>query len=425
MLNPDFLHFDNNGTTPLDPRALAVMKKFASCSNPSRQGKDAAKERAIIQSAEKTIMQYCGANLDDYTLLFTSGASESNNFILQSCCYSFHERAKKINKVVIPHIIISATEHASLMGCAKMLQDRGHAEITYVQPDLTGRITLEDVKKLAKKNTCLISIMYANNELPVINDIRNIASWALIRGIPLHSDAVQIFGKFRINIGKIPGLSALSFSAHKFYGPKGCGGIVLAKKLVSGYGLKPLIAGKQQHGLRGGTENVCAIASMAEALKSTIKDRDKKNRKLLDMKNFLLKKLDEIYNFYDYSEVLNKKGEEEKLAPIFLVTLGPTDEKNTMPNTILLAICKTQGEPFCNVRLSKWMEKKKITIGIGSTCNSVSSKASHVLDAIQAPPLVKRGVIRISFGDKNKKKEVGILADTLIDGIEEQCGDLD
>jgi cysteine desulfurase len=426
MLNPNYLHFDNNGTTPMDPRAKAAMEKFASCSNPSRQGKDAAKERLAIEQAKNTILQYCGVSADDFIVIFTSGASESNSFILQSCCYSFHEKAKKMGKQLArPHVILSAMEHASSLECANLMQNRGHAEFTFVRPTSEGQIQLKHVQAALKKNTCLISIMYANNEIPVINEVRKIAEWALSKGIPMHSDAVQVFGKFRINMQKINGLSALSFSAHKFYGPKGCGGILLSRNLVDGYGLKGIIAGKQQGGLRGGTENVCAIAATNAALKATAKGREKKNAKLKEMRDLFLRKMDEMYNFCDYDETLEIEEKGGELMPVFLISLGPKDEKNRLMNTVLLAICKTKGKPFCNVALSKWMERKKITIGIGSTCNSSSDKASHVLEAINATPLIKRGVVRISFGDKNTKKEVSVLVETLIDGIEAQCKDLD
>jgi len=241
----------------------------------------------------------------------------------------------------------------------------------------------------------------------------------------MHSDCVQIFGKYKINI-KRDNIDALSASAHKFYGPKGVGLLIVANTLIDGYGLTGEINGSQQKGLRGGTENVAGIASMLVALKHSFTRRKDKNEKLYKMRLRVLERLAKHFEFNEFANYVYNDQDQEK-KDLELVSLGPPEDKRgfILPNTVLLSICKNRGRPFCNVDLKRYLDKRGYVVSVGSACSTSSAKASHVLNSIGATPVIKRGVIRISFGDQNTMNEVNKFASELVKAIKSQCGDLE
>jgi cysteine desulfurase len=323
-----------------------------------------------------------------------------------------------------PHIITSMVEHHSIIECLKDLTENGDIDVSYIAPTIYGNVLPEDVEKEIRPNTCLITIMFANNEIPVINNIEDIGVIAHKNRIPMHSDCVQIFGKYKIDIIR-NNIDALSACAHKFYGPKGIGVLILNNKLIEGYGLTAEINGSQQHGLRGGTENIAAIASMLTALKYAFMNRKKKNEKLFKLREYFIEKLSKIFEIGDFVEYVN----DEELAsrkPLDIVFLGPPEDKKgfILPNTILLSVAKNRGRPFCNIELKKFLDDKNCVVSIGSACLTKNDKASHVLMAIGAPPVIRRGVIRVSFGDNNTIDEINKFMSVLKQGIEKQCSDI-
>lgn len=416
------IYFDNNATTLVCPPAKKVFMQWASCYNPSSDSKIAKPTRQILEKAQDAILDHCGVSTATHTAIFTSGATESNCLVIRSCVKAFRKKLIERGSDLQPHIIISATEHHSIVECVHDLSESGELDVSYVEPAIYGNILADDVEKEIKPNTCLVSIMFGNNEIPVINNIERIGAVANKHGIPFHSDCVQVFGKFKIDIRK-SNLDALSASAHKFYGLKGIGLLILNNDLIDGYGLTAEINGSQQRGLRGGTENVPAIASLMAALKFAFTNRKAKNKRLFDLRERLLAKLSAEYPMGDF---INYASEEKELPAFELVSLGPPNDKKSyiLPNTVLLAICKNKGKPFCNVELKKFLDAKNAVISIGSACLTSNDKASHVLNAIGAPPVVKRGVIRISFGDNNTAGEVDKFVNLLKQGIEKQCTDL-
>jgi len=439
------VYFDNNGTTLICPQAEKVHIKWLKCYNPSTSSELAKPEKKLIANVQDYILSRCNVSTATHKAIFTSGASESNCFIIRACVKAFKKKLMEKGSELVPHLILSAIEHSASMECAKDLTESGDAVVSYIQPTIYGNILPEDVEKEIKPNTCLISIMYANNELPVINNIKEISKIAHAHSIPLHSDAVQVFGKYKIDI-KQDGIDALSASAHKFYGPKGIGLLIMSNDLINGYKITAEVNGSQQDGLRGGTENVPAIASMGTAMKYAFVNRSEKNKKLYRLRERCLEKLSKHYKFVSYQSYLYDESELPSIVPadtqtdaktddktddnarrdIELVSLGPPEDKKgfILVNTILLAICKNKGRPFCNVDLKKFLDKKGFVISIGSACNTGSSRSSHVMSAIGAPDVIKRGVIRISFGDNNTNAEVDRFVAVLKEGIDAQCKDL-
>jgi cysteine desulfurase len=422
---PDVVYFDNNATTLVCPLAKKVHMSWISCYNASSDSKIAKPAKAMLEKAQDILLAHCQVSSATHTAIFTSGATESNCLIIKSCVRAFKKKRLEKGVDIKPHIVASATEHHSIMECLEDLVASGDIEVTYVRPTIYGNILPKDVEKAIKFNTCLITIMFANNEVPVINNLEEIGKIAHASKIPVHSDCVQIFGKYKIDMNK-HNIDALSASAHKFYGPKGVGVLIINKALIEGYHLKAEIHGSQQYGLRGGTENIAGIASFMGALKYAFTNRKQKNEKLRKLQYTIIEKLKAIYDIGQYENYVNDGTGNNERKTLEIVLLGPPEDKKEfiLPNTVLLAVAKNKGKPFCNVELKKALDAKNFVVSIGSACLTNSDKASHVLTAIGAPPVIKRGVIRISFGDSNTIEEINRFVKILKICIDKQCTDI-
>ncbi len=419
---PNPVYFDNNATTLICQPAKKAHTDWLSCYNASSDSKIAKPARNLLEKAQDGILAHCNVSSATHTAIFTSGGTESNCLIIKSCVKAYKRKLAEKGSELLPHIIASELEHHSIIECLNSLKEAGEIDISLVEPTIYGNILPTDVEKAIRPNTCLITIMFANNEVPVINNIEDIGAVAHKHRIPMHSDCVQIFGKYKIDLIK-NNIDAISASAHKFYGPKGVGVLILSNDLIEGYGLTAEIHGSQQSGLRGGTENVAGIASMMVALKTAFTNRKAKNQRLFKLRDTLLLKLNKLYKFANYIDYLDDSKEKDNIE---LISLGPPDDKKgfILPNTVLLSIAKNRGKPFCNIELKKLLDSKNFVVSIGSACLTKSDKASHVLSAIGAPPVIKRGVIRISFGDNNSVDEINKFVKVLQQGIEKQCADL-
>ncbi len=386
---------DNNGTTLISPDAAKVYASWLKCYNPSSDSKISKRVRDMITKSREYVQKLYNAK--NYEIIFTSGATESNCFILRSSVDSY----KKMRGVT-PHLIVSGVEHHSVLECCDMLEKYGHAEITRVMPNIYGNVLAADIKKAIKPTTCLISIMYANNELGSLNNIPEIGKLAHAHKIPLHSDCVRMVGKYNLDLEK-NNVDAISASFHKFHGPKGIGLLIIKRNFIEGYKLDGQLNGTQQSGLRGGTENAPAIASGIAALKESMKSRDAKNQKIRGLRDKLIKKLSSKIKPEKYQEYLNKNTP----PGTHLVILGPPIDKSRyyIGNTLLFSIANPDKE-ICNVSIKKKLDALGIVVSISSACLTSSPKASHVLDAILAPDLIKRGVFRISFSDQNRDADI-------------------
>jgi cysteine desulfurase len=417
------IYFDNNATTLTCTPAAEAHQRWFSCYNAASDSRSAAPVKKVITDVTNQILAHCEVSSATHTLLFTSGATESNCYIIRACVKSYKKKLLENSRTERPHIVTSQMEHHSILACIEDLVACGEIDVTYVIPTIYGTILPADVEAaIVPETTCLITVMFGNNEVPCINNIEAIGAIAQKYNKPLHSDAVQVFGKFKINMitNKV---NALSASAHKFYGPKGMGLLIIDNDLIAGYQLTGEINGSQQKHLRGGTENVAGIASMGAALKYAHQSRVAKNARLLALRVLLLEKLAARYTMGDYLNYLEEKQDRPDLE---LVNLGPPESKSAycLFNTVLISVAKNRGVPFCNVELKKYLDKKNVVVSIGSACLTSSASASHVLRAIGAPPVIKRGVIRISFADYNTAAEVNEFVRVLQSGIQEQTGDL-
>jgi cysteine desulfurase len=393
------IYLDNNATTKVCDEAKNAMTSWIqSCSNPSGASKISQAGQILIDKFKQQICNVCNITDKKYEIIITSGATESNCSLIRMTIDAWY-RMYPDKK---PHIITSTIEHKSIMECLQQLEDIDKKiDVTYVGPNIYGIIDPAVVESSIQPNTILITIMFANNELGSINPISKISQVAHKHNIPFHSDVVQLFGKIPINMPKF-GIDALSMSFHKLYGPQGIGLLIICKKFVEGYKLKGIINGTQQNGLRGGTESVNNIAGAAAALSCNFTNRDRKNKHLMDLRQHLIDGLKKIAPIIDYSDAISSMV--NKKEPIKFTILG--HPKDVLPNTVLLGVLRYDKE-FCNVKLKNVLEKDYgIIVSIGSACNTTSKKASHIMDAIKATPLVKRGVIRISMADNTSQDEI-------------------
>lgn len=397
------VYLDNNGTTFMSDDVKQIMLSAMDQGNPSGTYAIAERSKKIIDKAKSYLLDVCEVSSDDYLVIFTSGGSESNNYILRTVAEAYrHEMGER------PHIIISAIEHKTSLLCCERLQHLGIADVSYVYPTSQGDISASDVARYIKQNTCLISVMHINNETGIINNIKAIGEVAHKHNIPFHCDAVQSFGKYGFNPNEL-NADAFSISFHKLYGPTGIGAIVIKKALVHGYNLCALICGTQNDGLRGGTESAFLIAGALACMRDNFKNRQDKNEKLLRLKKLFFNKISKKFNVTTWRP-------DSSVRPGFnMIVYGGINI--TCPNTILFSLIYVSKDgsifSFCNRRVRDMLDENKIIVALGSACSK--GTASHVLTAMKVGDFLKKSVIRISFGDYNSEGDVDRLVATFGD----------
>jgi len=395
-IKPKIYYFDNNSTTLIyDDDIKKGIMNWISCGNPSNTLHDLGKNaHDKIEQCRHMISQEL--NIHPCELYFTSCATESNNIALQGIIN--HYIRKDYNKKY--SVITSSFEHPSVRNIFKYYEKHCNIDVIYIDPckDKNDRdfgcikaANIEEAIKQAKSKVILISIMHANNETGAIQDIKEIGSIAKKYEIFFHSDVTQSMGKYII-CPREYNLSSISFSGHKFHGPKGVGGLYISKKCSNIINL--CFGGEQEAHLRPGTENVASIVGISMALLKVHENRKQKNIKLSRMKKYIIEKL----------------GKNEKIK-----ILGASEEK-TLPNTILVML---ENIKTCNKKLVKYLNEKNIYISVGSACQTNSGKTSHVLNTMNLNDDDKTKIIRISLSDYNTMKECVYLVENLLAGIRE------
>ncbi len=436
-VNPfsDYIYMDANATTPILPAALDEYSRTSFLGNASAQyAKNFGDIPKIIDKANRLIGDWLGID-PEYKIIWNSGASEGNNFVIRSC-------ADASSDGLMPHIIASSIEHKTSLECLEQLKKADRIQYTLISPNYQGVIDPVEVAAHIKPNTRLITIMHVNNELGTINPIKQIGEIAKRNNILFHVDAVQSFGKDRIPM-QAWGIDALTASMHKVYGPQGVGLMILSPRFK---GLAQ-ICGTQFEGIRGGTENIPGIAASIVSLQNTWQDRQSKNDRLRRFKLMIVHALDREFGLLPYSEFCGKPdtfrfasigrsdserpialiGRSGSERPIKAIVLGETDPLfnypscNTSPSTLLISFIKTGEYPneyrFCNINLKHALFDRKIIISIGSACNTGVTGPSHVLKAIKAPYIVRSGTVRISMSDLTTEDDVQKFIKNLIECV--------
>ena len=396
-------YLDANATTFMPDIVIKTMIKWTNKGNASSYYDSAKECRQLMETFRQLISTE--HNLDNHTIIFTSGASESNSQILSSTVRSF-----MVKTGYMPHIIVSAVEHKSILTCCEDLKNDGLCQYTKIDVKKSGTeygtVSCEDLESAIKPNTCLISIMTANNETGIINDIPALTAVAHKHKIPFHTDCVQAFGKY----GVYNGVDACSISFHKLHGPPGLGCLILRNNFIEGYGIKAMIAGTQNFGLRGGTENIPAIGASYAAYKFTNLKRKEKNQYLLNMRNYLKKLLSnyiECYYIEDYEQQKNTKNK--------LFWIANRDDGKVLCNTLLFAVYL---DNFCNIKMKEALNKYGIIISIGSACNTASTKSSDVIKALEIPRELWSGILRISLPDNVTQDNIKLFVTHFLELID-------
>ena len=366
-------YFDHAATTPVDPRVLQKMLPYftENFGNPNSQHAYGRRTAAAVDEARDTVASLIGAKPNE--IYFTSGGTESDNWALRGAAHANAERGK--------HLIVSAVEHPAMISTAKELQKEGF-EVTFAAVDEFGRVDLQKLKDSIRPDTTFIGVMTANNEIGTLQPIAEISALARERGILFFTDAVQAAGALKLNV-KEPAVDMLSFSGHKFYGPKGVGVLYVRSGVRVG---KIITGGHQERSMRGGTTNVPGIVGLAEAFRLANEEMAQNNAHVSAIRDrFIARVLREI--------------------PYVKLNGHPKDR---LPNNANFSFRYIEGES-----LLFSLDLAGIAVSSGSACSSGSLEPSHVLLATGLPEGLAHGSIRFSFGKENTAEQIDIAVEKL------------
>ncbi|MFU8838076.1 MAG: cysteine desulfurase family protein [Thiohalomonadaceae bacterium] len=363
------IYLDHNATTPLDPRVLEAMLPWLQdrYGNPSSRHALGRQAKAALELAREQVAALVNAHPSQ--VIFTSGGTEANNLALKG-------------RAMAPgRLQVSAIEHASLLGPARAMQREGW-QLDRLPVDSQGMLDIEAAVASLNDETRLVSLMWANNETGAIQPVAAMAECCRSRGIVMHSDAVQAAGKIPVDFAS-SGVQLLSLSAHKIYGPKGVGALVVDKSLE----LLPLLdGGGQERNRRGGTENIPAIVGFGLAAELARLELPQRSLQLEHLRGRLEQQL----------------AQQLPQAVIFSSGIA------RLPNTVFLAIPGLDGETLIMA-----MDREGIALSSGSACGSAQNEPSPVLRAMGVATELAQGAIRISLGKDNTEQDI----DRLVAGL--------
>lgn len=377
-------YFDYNATTPMCPRAIETFLEAVECfGNPSSKHSLAIEAKDYLNTARRQVACLIGASADE--VVFTSGGTESNNWAIKGAISRRLQQGEGRG-----HAIVSTIEHASILQVAEYLERVLGYDVTYVEPNRDGIVEPETVAAALRPDTRLVSVMLVNNEVGSIQPIKQIAR--LLKGLDIHFhvDGVQGVGKMHVDVHDLE-VDTLSFSAHKFYGPKGIGGLYIRH----GVDLEPLLhGGGQEKGLRGGTEAVGCIAAMGAAAQSTHESLPDIILKTTAFRNLMKALLIEKIPGCGFN--------------------GPQDSALQASNTLSLRIDGIRAEAVAAI-----LDKKYgVQVSLGSACsNNKTVSLSHVLKAMRLSEEEIKGTLRISLGQFSQHEHVIYFVDALAEVV--------
>jgi len=354
---PKPIYLDYNATTPHDPEVIDAMRPFfeEEFGNPSSSHYYGIKPKQAVAKSRKQIAALLNCAPEE--VIFTSGGTESNNFAIKGCAET---RRYKGN-----HIITSQIEHPAVIEVCNFLKTTGY-EASYLPVDEFGLVQLEDLKATIKKETTLISIMHANNEVGTVQPIAEIAELAKKNDIILHTDAAQSVGKISVDVNRL-GVDLLSIAGHKVYAPKGIGALYIRKGLSPA---KYLHGAEQELAMRAGTENVLEIVGLGMACEIARRDLEKNMKHMQAMR-------DRLY------EGIKKECDQVKLN-------GHPQKR--LPNTLSIS--------FFNLEANRILDAigSQVAASAGAACHSDTVKVSEVLKAMNLPLDWAKGTLRLTTG---------------------------
>src|ERR1700685_3000896 len=373
------IYMNNHATTPVDPRVLEAMlpyftEKFGNSASRNHEFGWVAEE--AVENARGQIAKLINASPKE--IIFTSGATESTNLAIKGVAEMYREKGN--------HIITQVTEHKATLDTCKRLEKYGY-EVTYLPVQKDGRINLDELRKAITPKTILISIMYANNEIGVIQPIAEIGKIAKEKGIFFHVDAVQAVGKIPVDVQK-DGIDLMSISGHKIYGPKGIGALYVRRKNPRVQLAAIIDGGGHERGMRSGTLNVTGIIGLGkdcEICQNEMAAESEKLRKLRDrLTESIMSRLDETF--------INGSME------------------HRLPHNLNISFAFVEGE-------SLLMGINDIAVSSGSACTSATLEPSYVLKALGAGDDLAHSSIRFGIGRFNTAEEVDYVGDKVVDVV--------
>ncbi len=373
------IFMDYHSTTPVDPRVLEAMlpyftQKFGNAASKNHSFGWEAEE--AVNKAREQVAQLISCHPKE--VVFTSGATESDNLALKGVASMYREKGN--------HIITAVTEHKAILDTAKRLEKEGF-KVTYLPVKPDGLIDLELLKSSITDQTILISIMMANNEIGVIQPIAEIGQIAKERGILFHTDAAQAVGKIPVNVEAM-GIDLMSFSGHKMYGPKGIGGLYVRRKNPRVRLLPMMDGGGHERGMRSGTLNVPMIVGLGEACEISGKEMIQEGLRLTQMRkklqDHIMGELDEVY--------LNGHPE------------------NRLPQNLNMSFAYVEGE-------SLLMGLKEIALSSGSACTTATLEPSYVLRALGVGSDLAHSSLRFGLGRFTTDEEIEYVGKKVVEAV--------
>ncbi len=362
------IYLDNSATTPVDPRVAAVMMQYLTAE--TKFGNPASKSHAYgweaedaVEEARREVAQLIGA--DPKEIIWTSGATESDNLAIKGIAHFYHKKGK--------HIVTSAIEHKAVLDSCRQLEREGY-EVTYLEPESDGLIDLRKLEASLRDDTILVSIMHVNNEIGVVQDLEAIGRITRERKIFFHSDAAQSAGKIDIDVNRM-NVDLMSFSAHKVYGPKGVGALYVRRKPRVRLEAQ-MHGGGHERGMRSGTLAVHQIAGMGEAFRIAREEMAEESERLMMLRDRFLKGIEGMEEVYVNGDLQHR-----------------------IPGNINVSFNYVEGE-------SLMMALNRLAISSGSACTSASLEPSYVLRAIGRNDELAHSSIRFTFGRFTTEEEV-------------------
>src|SRR5579864_1302749 len=373
------IYMDNHATTPMDPRVLEAMlpyfmEKFGNAASRNHPFGWTAEE--AVEQAREQIAKLIGATAKE--IIFTSGATESDNLAIKGVAEMYAEKGN--------HIITAATEHKAVLDTCKKLEKNGY-RVTYLPVKGDGLIDLDMLRESITDKTILVTIMYANNEIGVIQPVQEIGKICREKGVLFHTDAVQAVGKVPVDVNK-DNIDLMSISAHKLYGPKGVGALYVRRKSPRVQITAIIDGGGHERGMRSGTLNVPGIVGLGKACAIANEEMQQESARLAGLrdrlKDSIMSRLDETY--------IN--GSEE----------------HRLPGNLNISFAYVEGE-------SLLMGINDIAVSSGSACTSATLEPSYVLKALGVGEDLAHSSIRFGVGRFNTQAEVDYVADKVIDVV--------
>jgi cysteine desulfurase len=370
------IYMDNHATTPMDPRVLEAMlpyftDKFGNAASRNHSFGWAGEE--AVENARQQVASLVGATAKE--IIFTSGATESDNLMIKGVAEMYREKGN--------HIITQAIEHKAVLDTCKNLEKHGF-EVTYLPVQRDGRVSPEDVRKAMKPTTILICVMYANNEIGIINPIQEIGKIAKEHGVIFAVDGVQAAGKVPVDVQK-DNIDLLAISAHKMYGPKGVGALYVRRRNPRVQLSAIIDGGGHERGMRSGTLNVPGIVGLGKACELCQQEMAQESERLRGLRDRL------------------RKGLEAKLDEVFIN--GSMEHR--LPNNLNMSFAYVEGE-------SLLMGINDVAVSSGSACTSATLEPSYVLKALGVGEDLAHTSIRFGLGRFTTQEEVDYVVDKMV-----------